>query len=408
VGLFACYRLARDSAANGTARLLSFLSIIESTVEPSDMAVKIAPTDPEAHYTRALSLINLGQLNEAVVELREAIRLRPYHYYEWLDLGVTLDRLGDQEGAARALAQAVQLAPAFAQPRWQLGNLLYRQGKFPEAFEQLRLAYNSNPYLLESAMDLAWAAADGNVATLEQLIQPASARSHLELASFLSKHEMGDDAARHVSQAGNPSDEAGRKLIRRTISQLLTNSQFSPAYAVWAISHGGVNNQKDTEHFVNGDFLSPIPQDDPGFGWQLYSVPNVLLSIDVLSPSSPGRSLLLEFSGDNAPGARFISELLLLRPNTNYSASFMTRSEKLVSGGPPVIIVLSADSKAVRILGQSNPMPTDKTDWVRNDVDFSTDGGTSAVVVAVQRVPCPNPCPIFGKLWLANFTLSKK
>src|SRR2546429_1535082 len=119
VGLFACYRLARDSAANGTSRFLSFLSIIESTVEPSDMAVKIAPADPEAHYTRALSLINLDHLNEAVGELREAIRLRPYHYYEWLDLGVTLDRLGDQEGAARALTQAVQLAPFFAQPRWQ-------------------------------------------------------------------------------------------------------------------------------------------------------------------------------------------------------------------------------------------------------------------------------------------------
>src|SRR5437879_1802970 len=89
LALFACYFLIRDSGRNGVSRFLSMLAIIQSRVEPADEAVIVTPTDPEAHYTRALSLVNAQRLEEALAELREATRLRPHHYYQWLDLGVT-------------------------------------------------------------------------------------------------------------------------------------------------------------------------------------------------------------------------------------------------------------------------------------------------------------------------------
>src|SRR6185503_13015231 len=131
---FACYRLIVDAATVGVSRLLQTSAIIESALEPVDKAVRLTPDDPEAHYTRGLTLVNLERLDDAVVELQQATRLRPHHYYQWLDLGVTLDRLGDHTGAKAALTRSVQLAPNFAQPRWQLGNLLFREGQYDEAF----------------------------------------------------------------------------------------------------------------------------------------------------------------------------------------------------------------------------------------------------------------------------------
>src|SRR5438132_8058225 len=78
VALLCCYRLVIASGRSGAARFLNMLSIIQSSVEPADRAITVSPDDPEAHYTRALALVNVERLNEAVGELQQAIKLRPH------------------------------------------------------------------------------------------------------------------------------------------------------------------------------------------------------------------------------------------------------------------------------------------------------------------------------------------
>src|SRR5207244_248476 len=85
LGLIGCYRLIQDSAHAGASRLFSFTAIIQSRLDAADLAVRLAPSDPEAHYTRALALVNSDRLSDAVAEFQQATRLRPHHYYEWLD-----------------------------------------------------------------------------------------------------------------------------------------------------------------------------------------------------------------------------------------------------------------------------------------------------------------------------------
>jgi hypothetical protein len=410
VGLFCCYRLTVDAASSGLSRLLSTTAIIQSKIGPADMAVRLAPDDPEAHYTRALSLVNLERLDDAVAELRQTTRLRPSHYYEWLDLGVTLDRLGDQTAAVAALRESVRLAPSFAQPRWQLGNLLYRQGRYPEAFAELRLGAKSNPGLVEGMMQLAWVAAEGDVGSFETLVNPDSGRRHLELASFLAKQGKGAEAARQVREAGEPQDQEERAILHQTISALLAAELFPEAYYAWATTHRQTvdNSSKASVQFLNGSFVEPIIQDDPGFGWQLPVVQNISASIDPSGPSPGTASIRLEFGGDSTPGSEAIHQLILLSPNSQYSLSFMARAMDLVSGGPPVILALSAQSKTRKILGQSEPLSRGTSGWTAYKVDFSTDENTSAVLISLQRLTCnQSPCPIFGKLWLSGFSLVK-
>jgi hypothetical protein len=257
-------------------------------------------------------------------------------------------------------------------------------------------------------VELAWVAADGDVATLEALVQPEDGRSHFELAAFLAKQGKGADAVRQLREAGQPRDEEERALLRESVVQLLAAHQFSDAYNAWAITHDSAVGKGAEGQVLNGEFLDPIIKDDPGFGWQLAVVPSITASIDPSGPTSGARSLRIEFAGDNAAGIQFIHQLLLVQPKSRYSLTFMARTENLVSGGAPIIRVLDAGATPAKTLGESKPLAIGTNGWGIYQVDFSTDEKTSAVVLALQRQECTqSPCPIFGKLWLGRFSLIK-
>jgi len=407
VGLVLCGWLAFDAGKAGASRIYSAAAVISSALEPSDIAVRIRPDDPEAHYTRALVLINLNRTAEAIAELRIAIRLRPTHYYQWLDLGVTLDRLNDQQGAFAALTESVRRAPAFAQPRWQLGSLLFRQGNYSEAFTQLQLAAKSNPDLFEGMLDLAWVAADGDVAAMEKLINPQGSLNQLALANYLARHGKGSDAIRLVRYAGDAHDEGERELLRQTVAALVGAKQFPEAYDVWCASHACSKEKTTGEQFLNGDFVEGILQNDPGFSWQLSSVQNVSVSIDTAGPAAGSRSLNFDFNGASNPAAYLLYQLIVVRPRTGYSLAFVAKSNNIVSGGQPIITVFDASSG--KSLGQSSPIATGTADWKQYEAGFSTDEHTSAITVVLHRLSCTeSACPIFGKLWVSKFSLIKK
>ena len=405
--LYGCYHFSIEAIDDGISRFMSMLAIVQPTIEPANAAVKFAPNDPEAHYTRALTLINLQRLNEGVSELQQATRLRPQHYYEWLDLGVTLDRLGDQTGAEAALRESVRLAPSFAQPRWQLGNVLFREQRYQEAFPEMRLAVKSNPKLFEGMLDLAWVAADGNLQVTESLVQSQGPRSDFEFARFLAVQGQWTDAARYIAKAGYARDEEERALLLQTIQRLILASKFSEAYVAWAATHPTERVADPIGQLINSDFNGAISRDNTGFGWQIPQVPNVSGSIDPSGPRASVKSLQLDFGGESDVNRLLLQQLVLVQPKTRYLLNVMARTESLVTGGPPVIVVLDASDPS-RFLGQSAALSPPAGDWSTFKLDFSTGDNTSAVIIGLRRLACTqNPCPIFGRLWLGGFSLAK-
>jgi hypothetical protein len=406
LGLFCCYRLILDSATAGVSRLYSTAAILQSRVEPVDTAIRLTPDDPEAHYTRALALINVQRLDDAVLELRESIRLRPHHYYQWLDLGLTLDRVGDRPGAEAALRKSISLAPSFAQPHWQLGNMLYRDAQYTEAFKELRQGSTSNPNLTQSLFRLAWVAANGDVSAFLSIAQPNIRRSHLEAAQFLATQGKGEASVEQVREAGEVTSDEERGLVKQTIRLLLSAQEFSAAFEAWKLSHSALAKNIEKEQIVNGDFLDPILLDDPGFGWQLQSNPAVSVAIDTYGPDPGTRSLRIEYAGDISPSTPLVSQLVLLQPGRRYSLSFMAKPDNLVSGGRPVVVALATNSNPPKILGESGPLAVGGDGWSRYTFQFATDEVNSAIFVSIQRQQCAQvPCPIFGKLWLSKFSI---
>src|SRR5260221_842101 len=178
-----------------------------------DRAVTLLPADAETHAARAEVLQRLDAYAQARDEFQRAAQLRPRDYYLWMLLGVTSDQSGDQEGALRALRQAVALAPSYARPRWQLGNVLLRMGQLDQAFVELRQAAQSNPSLWPNVDDLAWGAYGRDANIVSGVIRPETDIARMALALFFARHNQGAAAVDQFRAAQLKSDQATGKLV---------------------------------------------------------------------------------------------------------------------------------------------------------------------------------------------------
>src|SRR2546430_3850469 len=192
------------------------------------------------------------QAAAALPELELAVSLRPRDYYLWLELGLTRDELGDAAGALSAFNESVRLAPYYAQPRWQRGNVLFRMGRYDEAFPDLRSAANSNPELLPSLIDLAWGASRNDAGLVEQIVQTQSSTGHMALALFFANHGRPANALTHFGLTANVADENRRELVRA----LAGAGAYTEAFAVWRAHDGARLAPRFCTH---GTFKRHIP-----------------------------------------------------------------------------------------------------------------------------------------------------
>lgn len=414
IALIACLPAIWVIGRAGLSRLLSEY-VVRSSLLPSenlanavvlaDEAALLAPSDPAAHRARAIALIDAGQLDEAIREYERAIALRPGHYSLWVELGRARDQAEDEQGALAAFTEAARLAPYYAQPHWQLGNVLFRMGRREEAFAELRRAALSDLTLLPAAIDLAWAAYDGDARAIERAFQPQTPQWHLALARFFAKHGRPDEAVEQFRVAGKISEAERRAFLL----DLLAARQFKDAYEVWS---GGLETRNATRpggiaSLTDGSFESGIKFDDPGFGWQLTrDVAAFRYSLDTAEPKEGAHSLRIDFNGDYNPASPVISQLMLVEPGARYRLHFASRAEGLVTGGLPVIVVSDASSNNGRSLGESSPLPQGTSGWQDQAIEFAAGDQTSAVLISLVRQSCGSgPCPIFGRIWLDQFSI---
>jgi Tfp pilus assembly protein PilF len=362
------------------------------------------PADPEAYRALGVAYLANGNAAEAAKEYAHAAALRPQHYLLWLDLGRARDQAEDTEGAIVALREAVRLAPFFAQPRWQLANVLFRAGRYEEAFPELRRAIAGDSTLLPLGLELAWAASNGDVRAVEQLIQPTNSTARLTLARFLAKHGKALEAV-VLFRGTDAINEADQKAL---LSELLAAKEYAAAYEVWASGRQGADKSNHgIAAMTDGGFEGKISRNDPGFGWQAnWSVSTVRIELDGAEHKEGARSLRFLWNGKSNPLSQLLTQTVVVEPNASYRLSFAALTKSISSGGMPLVVVSDASSSEYRVLGQSAPISESEREWHDYAVEFKTGEATTAVLISLQRQPCASePCPIFGRLWLDSFDL---
>jgi tetratricopeptide (TPR) repeat protein len=399
IGIGTCVWTIRAAAGFGISRILVRYSQVTGNLVVAQKAANLAPDDAQAHRTTAAIFSLLSSPPDAARELETAIALRRSDYSLWLALGRVRDQLGDTSGALAAFDEGVKRAPYYSQPRWQRGNLLLRMGQYEAGFADLNLASQSNPELIPNLIDLAWSLSKGDRKLTEELAQIKSEKMHLAFARFLTQHEKADEAIAEYRAAGTIPAEMRRELIQ----QLLATAAYKEAFEIWRDTQPGVDSEAP---IFDGGFEAPLSLQEIGFGWKVATnLQTATFSIDPSQPHSGSKSLRIDFAG-NADGS-LVSQLILVEPSKRYQANFAARSDEIVTGGLPLVVVTDAagDSK---LLAQSGPLTKGSSDWRVFSFQFTTAPTTRAVVLSVQREACSsNPCPIFGSISLDSFSLEQ-
>jgi predicted negative regulator of RcsB-dependent stress response len=370
-----------------------------SSIPAANAAVRLAPSDAEAHRARAAVLSRLRLFSVAKDELELATALRPHDDYLWLELGNVRDELGDTQGALAALNQAVRFAPYYAHTHWQRGNLLLRTGNYAEGFADLRQAANSNRDLMPSLIDLAWGLSRGEAALTERLIQVNDDKTRLTLARFLARKGRAQEAISQFRRAsGSISEDSKRDMIQ----QLIGANAFKEAFEIWSGS-----DVPETPSVYDGGFEGPLRLDEVGFGWRVpREAQAISLSLDVTHPHSGAKSLRIQFNGNSNPAAQIVSQLMVVKAMRHYRINFAASTKDIVTGSLPMIMI--NDAVTGQVLSKSATLPQATNPWQVLTCEFTTLPTTEAVILSLQRSGCGSPpCPIFGFLWLDDFSIEE-
>ncbi len=408
-GLLLCFYLIWSAGRAGLARVLSRSARAAHLLAPADRAVSLSASDPDAHFSRALVLLDLGRAAEAVPEFESAAHLRPLDYAVWYQLAVARDQADDERGALAACEEALRLAPFYGRTHWLRGNLLFRARRFEEALAELRLAAVSDPRYLPNLFDLAWNARGGDAAATEKTVAPDTREWRLELARFFVKHEKYAEAAVLYRAAGSLTEKERRTLT----AELIAQSQFEAAYEVWAKGTGeqGVKSDgRGMARVTDGGFEQRLELDEQGFGWRpVKDEPSVHVSLDTAEPHAGAQSLRLDFNGNSAPAKSLLKQLVLVEPNSRYRLTYAARTKDVVSGGLPLVVLFDAGVKERSVpFAQAAPLPQSSNGWREYALEFQTGAAIRAIELSLQRQNCGGAvCPVFGSLWLDDFHLQK-
>jgi tetratricopeptide (TPR) repeat protein len=395
-------RQRRDNAA----RVVTSLAAVSDAKTAAHKAVAILPGDAENHFALAEVLQRFEDYAPALDEYQRAVALRPRDYYLWMLLGVSRDQNRDQAGALRAFQQAVALAPSYAQPHWQVGNLLLRAGQLDQAFDELRRSALSNPMLWPNVYDLAWGVYGRDAGMVVRVMRPETDAARLALALFFARHDQGAAALEQFRATRVRNDKTSQNVL----DELLRARAFSEAYEVWAALRGIPLTNAPLAVIRDRGFEDVLTVGQTGFGWQITpSAANVVMSIDEGAHQSGVRSLRIDFRGDSNPTSSLATQIVLVKPGTRYHLGLTALSKDIVSAADPIITVIDASDPNRAVLATSPPLRSDPNVWRQLAIDFTTKAGTQAITLNLARQTCSNtPCPAFGTIWLDSFSLAAR
>jgi tetratricopeptide (TPR) repeat protein len=170
----------------------------------------IAVTDGNflAHNNLGLTWQRAGRLDAAARELTEALRLAPDYVDAHFNLGITLAQQGRLAAAAAEYAEVLRRSPRHAKALANLGDVRRQQGDLDGAIAALRDALALDADLVEAHVNLGVALRargdldDAAAEYAEALrLAPAHAEAHNNLGNVLAQQGRLDEAAHHYQAA---------------------------------------------------------------------------------------------------------------------------------------------------------------------------------------------------------------
>lgn len=391
----------------------SMLGELTSASQPearqvAEAAISLAPSDPLPLWLLASKEredFSAESIDRSVQLLQQMIRVAPMDFRWWIELGRGYEQAERPADAELALKRAVELAPEYTFPKWQLGNFYLRQGRTDEAFAELMKTTEKSSVYREQVFSLAWDYFDKDPAKVESLAGDAP-DIRASLAMFYAVRGAAVDALRNWNMLPDEQKAADPKLPRIMAQGLYDRRAYR--VAVEFARQAGIDEDAAAETIINPGFEKFIdPPDQTLFGWRVNRGDGKL---DIMPDSSVKhegtRSLRLLFRGYDKPELYNIFQTVAVQPQTAYRITFWVRTENLRSGGPPNIQVANANDDSV--LAASEPFTIGTADWEQRTIEFTTPANCEGITIRTARAFCGDGCPIVGTIWYDEMALSRR
>ncbi len=361
------------------------------------MALAATPKDPEVQSAQGLAFLAQRRNEEALRAFEQAVALKPRDYVLWLQLGRARDIARQEQQAIAPMQEAARLAPYYAQPGWQIGNLLFRLGQTDEGLREMRRAAASDGDLFPSFIDLAWSAKDNNAAAMVAAVQPNNPAEHFILANYLLAKKQLPEAVTQMHAVTTLNDAQRRQLS----GNLINAGAYREAYEVWT------GRPPNSDPFINGGFEEDVKAGETYFGWLWEnSTAGVSFARDSNQPHTGQYSFRISYKNQTEAGQGILRQTLPVEAKTHYRLSFAARTADIKTGGNPQLTLTDLNEPGRAL---ATPITIQAAGgWQNYSFAFTTGAATSGITIYLVREKCPTlACPIFGNLWLDSFTLKK-
>ncbi|MBS1992022.1 MAG: tetratricopeptide repeat protein [Cyanobacteria bacterium SZAS LIN-3] len=187
--------------------------------------------DPEPHLLKARALQKQGQYKPALVEINQALHLKPQYWEAHYQGALILQTMGRDKEAIDQYRYLVGVRPDYIEAHINLGVLLTREGEYGEAEKEYKKAIELNFYSLSAHYNMAnlYIKQERLKEALDELkicvkFKPTNAWVHNNLGVIYQKRNYLEEAeeeflkALHLEPA-NKSFEANLYLVRSQLKK---------------------------------------------------------------------------------------------------------------------------------------------------------------------------------------------
>jgi tetratricopeptide (TPR) repeat protein len=146
-------------AQNNLGMALQQAGQMQEAIEDWEQAVRLNPDYAEPHSNLGNGLLRTGRLSEAVGQYEQALRIKPDYAETHNNLAVALFRLGRVPEAISHWERALRLKPDYADAHNNLGLALEWLGRTQEAIQHYKQALRIKPDYVQAQSNLARAQA---------------------------------------------------------------------------------------------------------------------------------------------------------------------------------------------------------------------------------------------------------
>ena len=342
----------------------------------------------------------------AISYYQRATTINPGSPFYWVDLAGAYETAGHESQAEQAFRKARELYPISAEVAWRFGNFLLRQGRMPEAFQQIHDAVVIDPKLTALAVSRCWRSTQDIDRILKTVLPDEQDANWGATQFFVQAREPVPAmavwkriAAHHASF---PVSDAFPLL-----DMLMQSGHADDAQSVWkqALLAAGIPAKADSRSSLiwNGGFERELL--DGGFDWRVGPLEGAKMGWDEDIVHSGRRSLRVDFDGTANVDFQNIWQYVVVQPATRYrfSAFFRTEDVSTDSGMRFEIREVSRPGNPARF----TPNLVGSQPWAEENAEFATGPDTKLLQVVLRRTRSEKlGNKIRGTVWVDDVALA--